>query len=427
MAYCVRMGTKQSPKQVPNGHRSGAWEPPRGISFFARADRPSKPYWVKWGSSVDGKGGRLGFPAERDREIFARDLASKLQRHGSAVLSFDPEEWRRWLEFRALVGPEVDPRDVAREWLDARRNLSLTAVGLTVAEAVTKYLGIRQAEHSWGADAYRHAKKHLERFSDALPGRRLNTITADDIRGWLGALPDAHPLTVKDHRKNVNTFLDRAVREGWIPRNPCDAVLPPKIIEDDVHVISARAAFEFFKANRDARCIGRVALEAFGGVRYTTAGKLSKENVLLDSPGIRMLGRHHKGGKTRFRQGQPDNLFLWLRHAPESCWAMTPLQYREEKRMAAIAGKLRPAALVSAEDKAQAERIKNIWRHSFASYHLAMFKTPTTTQYLMQHSSVRMTEVYEGVATEADARLYLAITPESVLQTWEEFVSRSPR
>lgn len=66
------------------------------------------------------------------------------------------------------------------------------------------------------------------------------------------------------------------------------------------------------------------ALEAFGGVRYTTAGKLAKENVLLDSPGIRMLGRHHKGGKTRFRQGQPDNLFLWLRHAPESCWAMTP-------------------------------------------------------------------------------------------------------
>ena len=53
-----------------------------------------------------------------------------------------------------------------------------------------------------------------------------------------------------------------------------------------------------------------------------------------------------------------------------------------------------------------------------------MFRTPTTTQYLLQHSAVRMTEVYEGVATEADARLYLAITPESVLQTWEEFVSR---
>lgn len=228
---------------------------------------------------------------------------------------------------------------------------------------------------------------------------------------------------MKDHRKNVNTFLDRAVREGWIPRNPCDAVLPPKIIEDDVHVISAREAFEFFKANRDARCIGRVALEAFGGVRYTTAGKLAKENVLLDSPGIRMLGRHHKGGKTRFRQGQPDNLFLWLRHAPESCWAMTPLQYREEKRAAAIAGKLRPVALVSDEDKAVAERIKNIWRHSFASYHLALFKTPTTTQYLMQHSSVRMTEVYEGVATEADARLYFGITPTTALLSWEEFAA----
>jgi len=52
--------------------------------------------------------------------------------------------------------------------------------------------------------------------------------------------------------------------------------------------------------------------------------------------GVRMAAGIHKtgqvDGKNRYRQGHPDNLWAWLNHAPETCWEMTFLNYREAKR-----------------------------------------------------------------------------------------------
>lgn len=58
--------------------------------------------------------------------------------------------------------------------------------------------------------------------------------------------------------------------------NPCERIMLPKTEDGDPVVILLRDAWEFFRANRDERVIGRVAMEAFAGVRYTTAGLIGK-------------------------------------------------------------------------------------------------------------------------------------------------------
>jgi site-specific recombinase XerD len=406
-----------------------AWVPPRGISYYTRKDSEKKPFWLSW--YIDGKRKAEGYETEADREIAARSLADRLAEHGaSVILSFEPNKWKRWLEFERIVGEDVDPVVVATEWKQARQGKAASLVGLWLQEAVERYFALRKNEKTWGRDAERHADTQVrKRFVAAFPGRRVNEITTEDVRAWLLGLKGKdgepmHPLTVKDHRKNLSTFFDYAVREGWVMMNPVELVKPPRVAQEDVHVIPIRQAFEFFKANRDARCIGRIAMEAFGGIRYSTAGRLNKEGLNFEQKGIRMLGRMHKSGRTKYRQGHPENLWEWLKHAPEKCWEMTELQYREEKRAAAIHSGLRPALIDTEEDRRAVAEISNIWRHSFASYHLACFKTPTLTQYLMQHSSIKMTEVYEGVADESDAKLFFSITPASVALTWEQFVRK---
>jgi len=179
--------------------------------------------------------------------------------------------------------------------------------------------------------------------------------------------------------------------------------------------------------NAAERLVGRVALEAFGGLRYTTAGEIGKDGIIFGARGIRMAANIHKSGekdgRARYRQGLPDNVWKWLNHVPDTYWQMTLLNYREAKRYAWVRAELRPTANLTAEDAMTIEALDNIWRHSFISYHLARYKAVPLTQYLAQHQSPRQAQEYEGLADETDAARYFMITPETVKLSWEEFLA----
>ncbi|MBM3855605.1 MAG: hypothetical protein FJ399_21045, partial [Verrucomicrobia bacterium] len=68
---------------------------------------------------------------------------------------------------------------------------------------------------------------------------------------------------------------------------------------------------------------------------------------------------------------------------------MSLRQYAEGKKLGRI--------------RADVETPHIVWRHSFASYLLAKTKSLPTVGYLMQHRHTTTTEIYEGVAKEADA------------------------
>ena len=306
------------------------------------------------------------------------------------------------------------------------------APNINCEEGVTRFLTLRICEGlSDKGDTYRHLEKHLKQRFCANFGRvPLNQITADHIRAWAAGLASERtgqplePLTRRHHLVSVKTFFKRAHGEGWIARDPSRVIVLPVVEEEDVNVIAVKDAFAVFKAGRDSRAIGRLALEAFGGLRYSTAGKLAKDDIKFDRKGIEMPSAKHKSRKRKFRQGQPDNLWLWLCHAPDSCWGLTFRQYRDEKKELHVMAGLRPMVLKTDEDKEDARDLKNVWRHSFATYLLAKVGHFGPVGYLMQHTNSRTTEGYEGVATAADAQLYFSITPESVKLSWEEFVSQ---
>ena len=300
---------------------------------------------------------------------------------------------------------------------------------LTVREAVARYLTLRVAEGmSEAGDTFSHLSKHLgKRLCAFLGDAALKSIKADHLRAWAAALTNERNgrpldlLTRRHHLIAVKTFFRRAWREGWIERDPTMPIVLPQVEEKDVNLVPVRDAFNFFKINRDHRAVGRLALEAFGGLRYTTAGKIVKADIKFERRGIEMPSSKHKSRKRKFRQGQPTNLWEWLKQAPDECWALTFRQYREEKKEMLVMAHLRPMVLKTDSDRLKASDLKNVWRHSFASYLLAKAKDYAPIAYLMQHARATTTEVYEGIADEREALLYFSITPQTVTMSWEEF------
>lgn len=299
----------------------------------------------------------------------------------------------------------------------------------TLVEAVTEYLHLRLAEGlDPSGDTISHLRLHLVvRLCGPLGSIPVDLIRPEHLRTWAASLmnpKNGHPMsitTIRHHLIDVKTFFKRAHLERWIDHDPSRVVALPQAEDDDVCVMPVKDAFHFFKRNRDARAVARVALEAFGGVRYTTAALLTKENIFFEERGIEMPANKHKSKKRKYRQGMPACLWNWLESAPDSCWTLTKRQYAEEKKEMLVLAGLRPMVLKDDEDRAIVRRLKNVWRHSFGSYMLAQTKSFETVGYLMQHSRPSTTEIYEGVARERDAALYLSITPATVEMEWEDF------
>ncbi len=393
---------------------------PEGLAIGQRKDGRKKPYFLRSGADRRVS----SYATERERNDVAAALWAKQKEAGVGVLQeFDGVLWRKMTDVLKRTG--ATPEQLEQAWQKTEAN---GGSPLLVSEAVANYVRLRMAEGmKEKTDTYRHVRKHLvERLAGPLGHWRLCDVTTDKLREWSDALRDDDgkalgDVTRRHHLISAKTFFGRARTEGWILRDPTEAIILPKLEEKDPNIISVRDAFEFFKVNRDHRAIGRLALEAFGVLRRKSAGKAQEEHLHRDVRGIFMPGRDHKSSKRKFRQGQPDNLWAWIEHAPPECWELTLRQYADEKTEMHVNAKLRPMVLKTKEDRAQAERLRNVWRHSCISYLLADSGNTTAVARLAQHARISTTEGYEGVVFASDARLYLAITPETVLLTWEQF------
>lgn len=365
---------------------------PKGITLGKRKDGRTKPYFVRFGEDRRTE----SFETEAERNDRTDELLKAQEEEGSKVLNYDPKEWRAFQDWKAKQrkSPEV-------------------------GAAVDDYLTLRLAEDiEEDSDTHLHLRKHLARFAAYFLGRQLDSITTDEVRTWLSGLK--HPktgkpmekVTVKHHRHDLNTFLKRAVTEEWIEKNRCEAVAPPKVILAPKVPLKPEEAFRLLKVNRDNAVIGKMALELFGGLRSSSAGRSVKENIKFEDKGIYM--RIHKSGSPKYRQGHHPVLWEWLTHVTEECWGISARNYDRYKTFAFVAAGWKRTP-------------HNILRHSFASYRLAMLKNVQQVGYEMQHTNMATTIIYEGIADEKDAKLVFSMTPTAVLKTWEDFLSETQK
>jgi len=369
------------------------WQPPVGIRYSFRPERQSAPYFLHW--RENGQRHAAAYASEQARETAAKALAEKRAEHGRDVLSFDPREWRIWLAFRKAIG-DADPLQVAHEWLVTRKEIAATA-SMTIREASDRYLKAREADGITKA-TLTHAKMDMGRFV-ARFGDKTLSLTPDDIRTWLTFLPYSE-VTKRNHYKRVSAFYVWARMERLITANPCDSVRSPARDADDISVLSLEDTRKLFRAAKKfcPEACARLALEAFAGLRFSSAARLVKADINFSDEGITLPAAKLKTRKRHYIDGLPENLWKWLRKAPESAWILTERQYLKAKGdVFRLAGVKNPG---------------NVLRHSFCSYHVAAHRDAARTAVILCHASPRtLYQHYKGRATSTDAVRYFSVCP----------------
>lgn len=387
---------------------------PQRVQIGQWKDGRGKPWFVRHGIERRVE----SFANEQDRNDRAEALAGALIEHGATALDVDMSEWRRYQDFRRRVPAPL--HELESLWLKHGRHDRILAT-----DACTKYLALRTQE--MGNDNNRHMGLHLRRMCEACGKIALNDITPAHLRTIVAEL--LHPKTGKpmalqtkhDHLKNWNTFFERSVLEGWCDKNPCALVMLPQVLAVDKEILKPREVFDLLKANRKEPVIGRMAFEVFGGLRASSAARLASDHVKREKKAIRLPGAvideetneaviNHKSRKTVFRQGHPEVLWAWFDHIGEKMWTIRKGSYDEYKRQAFI--------------RSGVNNPGNILRDTFASYLFAATNNLPLVSSLMQHTSIKTTLIYVGVAEEGDAKLVMAMTPAAVALTWDKFLKR---
>jgi hypothetical protein len=380
-----------SDHQTPTGndHRTPT-ALPRGVSLEHREGR-RLPWVLRW---RDGAGRKSASYASEQE---AMKMAARIDKaRASGSITARPADLAKWRAFAEITGG-ADPVEVARWYIGQRTERSITLAGLIDAFAAMR----RRA----GLPYSTHMQLHFRRAVESLgAGRKLEAITPAMIERWAGGLtnPDTgepmEPVTVRHHLKSLRCLLAHAVAIRAIEANPCDAVPVPRPIADDVSVLTLEHAQALFRANRDSLCVGRLALEAFGGLRYTSAARLQAGEILRPDRAIVMPASKHKSGRRQYVEGYPDNLWAWIEHAHPICWELSQRAYLKAKG--------------EAFTRAGVPHPHNVLRHSFCSYHVALHRDAARTAVLLTHRNPAMLyQHYRGKATSSDAAAYFAIVP----------------
>ncbi|SVC47133.1 uncharacterized protein METZ01_LOCUS299987, partial [marine metagenome] len=254
-------------------------------------------------------------------------------------------------------------------------------------------------------------RSRLNAFAKAFEGRRVSAVDEQEVRNWLDGMNRLSARSLKNYRNAVCGFFNWAVARKYRPGNPVAAIPVPKIDWKPPCILTVaetnrllRAALEV-EGNYGRKLLACHALALFAGIRTQEVTQLNWSAVNLDRKLVRIDATIAK--KRRLRTVDlPDNCVAWLRLCAEKEGRVSPPKYY--KRVAEFR---RDAGFTDWKDEKS-----NALRHSFGSYHFALYQNAPLTSSLLGHRGDDdvLFDHYRALCDKKDAEAYFAITPKNV-------------
>ncbi len=374
--------------------------------------------WMLSGLYVNGQRKREFFTDLDSAKLRLQTLQTARENTGTLAdrIAFRPEHAADAGAAADLLTPYgLTLLEVAREYLECRKALDGTGLALVDAarqaaaahESRRKALTLTALGERFQADpetlkcskAYRDdARKRWRRFVNHMGPETLATdVTSDAVRRWIMALPVAD-ITRGNFHRNCSAVFSYAMNEELVTENPFRKVKKPKVEpKDGVEVFTPAQMAALLKA-ADPSWLPALAIGGFAGLRPEELRQLDWEEVDLKAGLIEVKASKSKTGEGRHVTISA-NLLAWLKsYAGETGRVVKPNE--RKKRLAAM-------------ETAKLERWPmDVLRHSFASYHVALYKDAGDTAHELGHRSTAMLfQHYRAAVKPEAAKAWWALMP----------------
>ena len=341
---------------------------------------------------VDGKRVRHCFALKKAAEAF---LAAKKQERanlGAQALAWSDADRADYYAAKRILGKsEVSLSQLAQEYTDRQK---LAGPPKTVQEAVAECLAAKKGVgHS--PNYLRQLKFTLETLAKALGGRLCATITPQESSEQLER-PEWGLTRRRGVRLDWQTLFACAQRQGWVRENPVTATEAPRHGRGRPQALTpaeAKAVLESARAN-EPTTLPLFVLGLLAGIRPAEIARLKPAAVDRKRAIVTIETTEAKTRQRRIVTLQPVAL-AWL----ALCDPEAPLCPGHRR-------------LEAAREKSGVKWSHDVMRHTFASYHMAQFKSADATALECGNSPRVLFEHYRELVTPEDAAEFWRIRPQ---------------
>lgn len=256
--------------------------------------------------------------------------------------------------------------------------LRMSEKTVSFRHAVEEALRVRRDRRPRTLSDFRYISCRLMRRCPGLAERRVRSISSAECAAYLNQAFDTPRQRIKAHAI-LSGIFHTAEQKGWCAINPIYNVEKPRVREQEVPILTQEEIARLMQGARQYRggiCLAAVSLMLYAGLRPYEVTRLEWSDICLAHSCICIRPRHSKTGGARRVTICPQLgqiLQSCRRHSGRICPAGW-LRHWRQLRQAADFRCWHPDAL----------------RHTYASHHLAHFRSYAALQYEMGHRSAEL-------------------------------------
>lgn len=296
----------------------------------------------------------------------------------------------------------------------AKKHLHTADQNVKVKDAIAKLVAEKEAENL-RERSVRDLRNRLNIFGQTFGERNVAEVTQADVEQWLRDLvgisdKSAEGLSARSKKNyliSVRTFFNWSIAKDYRSAdNPATKISTPKIDWEAPSILTPDEAKRLLVAaqtEQNGRLLASVVLGLFAGIRSNEIMRLDwsaidlKEGILTIGPQIA------KKRRLRVLELMP-NCIAWLKTIKSREGRLAPGKYT-----------VRWAEFVKkAGFPDWGENRSNAMRHSFGSYHYALYSDAAKTAAMLGHraNDQVLFDSYRSLARKKDAEAYFGIKPE---------------
>ena len=250
---------------------------------------------------------------------------------------------------------------------------------VTFERGVVEALGARHDRRKRTLNDFRYISRRLMKRCKGLARRRMRSITPQECRDYLRQAFDT-PRQRNKARLVLSGIFSTAIKRGWCAENPIQKVEPERIVEKRIvplhreEIERVMCAAELYN---NGSCLAATAIMLYAGVRPHECERLCWEDVRLDDRVIYISPQHSKTGGARCVTIHPPLARILRRVQKADFVRICPPNWRRH-----WAGLHREAGFTHWP--------QDVLRHTFATHHLATFRSYSELQLEMGHRSAEL-------------------------------------
>lgn len=420
----------------------------RSPSFPKKVAERNRERWVVYYFDTEKqKRWARRFSTEAEALEFFREKNIYDEKLGVEADRISPNDRRELVEAKMLLSPlRVSLTNAVLTYVKLTKDLE--AHGISLSQAIEEYKSLaklkeRSARLDFAIDKYCYTLLKKELSSEYVTGvertlarfmgdfgkeRIVSLITGREIFQWLINLKkreyddsdtltvDGRPMKVfketqkdlgiysrNEYRRTLYSFFKFCKMQDWLDVNPVEKVeswrargRTPQIFTPE----EVRKILNSTPPQSEIRAFA--AISAFTGIRIAEMKRLTWDKIKLDDREIILDSEITKTASRRVVK-IPENLAKWLEpYVWELGTKKKILSSRQDWQIKKLHNTL-----------GKENWVKNGFRHSAATYYLALTKNAYITAEQMGHAVDVLKQHYNGLAREKDAIRYFDIMPEN--------------